>query len=318
MYKVKKISEIDKKYIRKNKNDQYYSNLIKENWGKLVGDIVAENSFPAFFSKGKLYVNVNDSTIIQQLSMYKDEVLNIFEKELGDRIVLDLDVRMDRKKKVDIVRNVEVIENNDEENVRKYSSINVDIEKIKLPEEEILQIEGILDKVDKKYSEIGERIKKIAIDKKREEKALKEEGIINCMSCGDLFLPQTDEKICIKCINKKEEEKLEAMLKEIKNNPMLRLESDMDINLYNRARDIISQDYFYDMIEIIRHHRRIVNYEDSIYNDKDEKRKEFNECMGKYIMYKIGSEDKDVQEAAKKDIIYRIKKIVEMKYKKNN
>ena len=49
MYKVKKISEIDKKYIRKNKNDQYYSNLIKENWGKLVGDIVAENSFPAFF-----------------------------------------------------------------------------------------------------------------------------------------------------------------------------------------------------------------------------------------------------------------------------
>ena len=318
MYKVKKISEIDKKYIRKNKNDQYYSNLIKENWGKLVGDIVAENSFPAFFSKGKLYINVNDSTIIQQLSMYKDEVLNIFEKELGDRIVLDLDVRMDRKKKVDIVRNVEVIENNDEENVRKYSSINVDIEKIKLPEEEILQIEEILDKIDKKYSEIGERIKKIAIDKKREEKALKEEGIINCMSCGDLFLPQTDEKTCIKCINKKEEEKLDVMLKEIKNNPMLRLESDMDINLYNRARDIISQDYFYDMIEIIRHHRRIVNYEDSIYNDKDEKRKEFNEYMGKYIMYKIGSEDKDVQEAAKKDIIYRIKKIVEMKYKKNN
>ena len=121
MYKVKKISEIDKKYIRKNKNDQYYSNLIKENWGKLVGDIVAENSFPAFFSKGKLYINVNDSTIIQQLSMYKDEVLNIFEKELGDRVVLDLDVRMDRKKKVDIVRNVEVIEKNDEENVRKYS-----------------------------------------------------------------------------------------------------------------------------------------------------------------------------------------------------
>ena len=161
MYKVKKISEIDKKYIRKNKNDQYYSNLIKENWGKLVGDIVAENSFPAFFSKGKLYINVNDSTIIQQLSMYKDEVLNIFEKELGDRVVLDLDVRMDRKKKVEIVRKVEVIENNDEENVRKYSSINVDIEKIKLPEEEILQIEGILDKVDKKYSEIGERIKKI-------------------------------------------------------------------------------------------------------------------------------------------------------------
>ena len=318
MYKVKKISEIDKKYIRKNKNDQYYSNLIKENWGKLVGDIVAENSFPAFFSKGKLYINVNDSTIIQQLSMYKDEVLNIFEKELGDRIVLDLDVRMDRKKKVDIVRNVEVIENNDEENVRKYSSINVDIEKIKLPEEEILQIEEILDKIDKKYSEIGERIKKIAIDKKREEKALKEEGIINCMSCGDLFLPQTDEKTCIKCINKKEEEKLDVMLKEIKNNPMLRLESDMDINLYNRARDIISQDYFYDMIEIIKHHRRIVNYEDSIYNDKDEKRKEFNEYMGKYIMYKIGSEDKDVQEAAKKDIIYRIKKIVEMKYKKNN
>ena len=225
---------------------------------------------------------------------------------------------MDRKKKVDIVRKVEVIENNDEENVRKYSSINVDIEKIKLPEEEILQIEGILDKVDKKYSEIGERIKKIAIDKKREEKALKEEGIINCMSCGDLFLPQTDEKICIKCINKKEEEKLEAMLKEIKNNPMLRLESDMDVSLYNRARDIISQDYFYDMIEIIKHHRRIVNYEDSIYNDKDEKRKECNEYMGKYIMYKIGSEDKDVQEAAKKDTIYRIKKIVEMKYKKNN
>ena len=318
MYKVKKISEIDKKYIRKNKNDQYYSNLIKENWGKLVGDIVAENSFPAFFSKGKLYINVNDSTIIQQLSMYKDEVLNIFEKELGDRVVLDLDVRMDRKKKVEIVRKVEVIENNDEENVRKYSSINVDIEKIKLPEEEILQIEGILDKVDKKYSEIGERIKKIAIDKKREEKALKEEGIINCMSCGDLFLPQTDEKTCIKCINKKEEEKLDVMLKEIKNNPMLRLESDMDINLYNRARDIISQDYFYDMIEIIKHHRRIVNYEDSIYNDKDKKRKEFNEYMGKYIMYKIGSEDKDVQEAAKKDTIYRIKKIVEMKYKKNN
>ena len=106
--------------------------------------------------------------------------------------------------------------------------------------------------------------------------------------------------------------------KEIKNNPMLRLESDMDVSLYNRARDIISQDYFYDMIEIIKHHRRIVNYEDSIYNDKDEKRKEFNECMGKYIMYKIGSEDKDVQEAAKKDTIYRIKKIVEMKYKKNN
>ena len=35
-------------------------------------------------------------------------------------------------------------------------------------------------------------------------------------------------------------------------------------------------------------------------------------------MYKIGSEDKDIKETEKKDIIYRIKKIVEMKYKKNN
>ena len=96
MNKIKKISEINQIYIKKNKNDRYYSNLIKENWSNLVGEIVAENSFPAFFNNGKLYINVRDSTILQQISMYKEEIMDIFEKDLGERIVIDIDIKMDK------------------------------------------------------------------------------------------------------------------------------------------------------------------------------------------------------------------------------
>ena len=315
MNKIKKISEINQIYIKKNKNDRYYSNLIKENWSNLVGEIVAENSFPAFFNNGKLYINVRDSTILQQISMYKEEIMDIFEKDLGERIVIDIDIKMDKnnQKKNKIIFSQK---NEQKEIVKKYSEIRVNIENIKIEKEEEESIERSIEKVDNKYLDIKKRIKKIAIDKLKEEKGLKEQGLINCTMCDELFLPQSDEKICIKCINKKEEEKLSEILKKIKKNPLLELEKDMDIKLFLRARDIIAQDYFYDMIEIIKEHRQLSEYEERLEDYKNDKIKEFNEYMKQYIEYKTGSNDTNVRETLKKETIYKMKKIVEIKYKK--
>ena len=316
MNKIKKIGEMNQIYIKKNKNDKYYYFLIKENWNKLVGEIVAENSFPSFFNNGKLYVNVKDSTILQQLSMYKNEIIDIFEKDLGERVVTDIDIKKDKNNQ----KNNKIIyskKNEQKEIIKKYSEISVNIENIKLEKEEEKLIEISLEKVDNKYFDIKKRIKKIAINKLKEEKVLKEQGLINCTICGELFLPQSDEKICIKCINKKEEEKMNEILKKIKNNPLLELEKDMDIKLFLRARDIIAQDYFYDMIEIIKEHKQLTVSEEKLEDyKKNDKIKEFNEYMRQYIEYKTGSNDTSVQESLKKETIYKMKKIIEIKYKK--
>ena len=97
---------------------------------------------------------------------------------------------------------------------------------------------------------------------------------------------------------------------------MLELEKDMDIKLFLRARDIIAQDYFYDMIEIIKEHRQLSEYEERLEDYKNDKIKEFNEYMKQYIEYKTGSNDTNVRETLKKETIYKMKKIVEIKYKK--
>ena len=62
-------------------DDRYMIHIIRKNWKKIVGDVIAEYSFPSFFSKGKLTVIVENNLIMNEMKMYRETILENINEE---------------------------------------------------------------------------------------------------------------------------------------------------------------------------------------------------------------------------------------------
>ena len=63
---------------------------IKENWGVVMGHLIAQHTTEIQLRKGKLYLKVDSAPLKNELTYSKDKIKEIFNKELGEEVIKDV------------------------------------------------------------------------------------------------------------------------------------------------------------------------------------------------------------------------------------
>ena len=264
-------------------NDRYMIHIIRKNWKKIVGDVIAEYSFPSFFSKGKLTVIVENNLIMSEMKMYRETILENVNEEFHGTAVSEI-----------YIKGGKIYNNRDIYNEHKETE-----ETAEITAEEKKKIERLFPDVEN--NELAERIKNIALNSKINEKILLKKGYIECERCGDLFLGE--EEMCIKCRNELENEKMGRIKKLIEKNPIISYrETEREIEEltegeFYKARDQLAEDLTLFVSELIEQNNL----------------KEAGETAEKYALYRTGSSEVYIINKVKEELLNRLTKFLKLR-----
>ena len=279
--KLNRIGEVS--ISRITENDRYMIHIIRKNWKKIVGDVIAEYSFPSFFSKGKLTVIVENNLIMSEMKMYRETILENVNEEFHGTAVSEI-----------YIKGGKIYNNRDIYNDHKEKE-----ETAEITAEEKEKIERLFPDVEN--NELAERIKNIALNSKINEKILLKKGYIECERCGDLFLGE--EEICIKCRNELENEKMGRIKKLIEKNPVISYrETEREIEEltegeFYKARDQLAEDLTLFVSELIEQNNL----------------KEAGETAEKYALYRTGSSEVYIINKVKEELLNRLTKFLKLR-----
>ena len=279
--KLNRIGEVS--ISRITENDRYMIHIIRKNWKKIVGDVIAEYSFPSFFSKGKLTVIVENNLIMSEMKMYRETILENVNEEFHSTAVSEI-----------YIKGGKIYNNRDIYNDHKEKE-----ETAEITAEEKEKIERLFPDVEN--NELAERIKNIALNSKINEKILLKKGYIECERCGDLFLGE--EEMCIKCRNELENEKMGRIKKLIEKNPVISYrETEREIEEltegeFYKARDQLAEDLTLFVSELIEQNNL----------------KEAGETAEKYALYRTGSSEVYIINKVKEELLNRLTKFLKLR-----
>lgn len=279
--KLNRIGEVS--ISRITENDRYMIHIIRKNWKKIVGDVIAEYSFPSFFSKGKLTVIVENNLIMSEMKMYRETILENVNEEFQGTAVSEI-----------YIKGGKIYNNRDIYNEHKETE-----ETAEITAEEKEKIERLFPDVEN--NELAERIKNIALNSKINEKILLKKGYIECERCGDLFLGE--EEMCIKCRNELENEKMGRIKKLIEKNPVISYrETEREIEEltegeFYKARDQLAEDLTLFVSELIEQNNL----------------KEAGETAEKYALYRTGSSEVYIINKVKEELLNRLTKFLKLR-----
>ena len=279
--KLNRIGEVS--ISRITENDRYMIHIIRKNWKKIVGDVIAEYSFPSFFSKGKLTVIVENNLIMSEMKMYRETILENVNEEFHGTAVSEI-----------YIKGGKIYNNRDIYNEHKETE-----ETAEITAEEKEKIERLFPDVEN--NELAERIKNIALNSKINEKILLKKGYIECERCGDLFLGE--EEICIKCRNELENEKMGRIKKLIEKNPVIsyreteRKIEELTEREFYKARDQLAEDLTLFVSELIEQNNL----------------KEAGETAEKYALYRTGSSEVYIINKVKEELLNRLTKFLKLR-----
>ena len=264
-------------------DDRYMIHIIRKNWKKIVGDVIAEYSFPSFFSKGKLTVIVENNLIMNEMKMYRETILENINEEFNGMAVGEI-----------YMKSGKIYQNRD-----MYRDFEETEETAEITTEEIEKIEELFP--DNEDNELAERIKNIALNSKINEKILRKKGYRECERCGDLFLGEST--ICIKCRNELENEKMGRIKNIIEKNPLISCrETEKEIEglterEFYKARDQLAEDLTLFVSELIEQNNM----------------KEAGDAAEKYALYRTGSSEIYIVNKVKEELLNRLTKFLKLR-----
>ena len=264
-------------------DDRYMIHIIRKNWKKIVGDVIAEYSFPSFFSKGKLTVIVENNLIMNEMKMYRETILENINEEFHGIAVGEI-----------YMKSGKIYYNGD-----LYKDYEETEETAEITDEEKEKIEELFS--ESENDELAERIKNIALNSKINEKILLKKGYRECERCGDLFLGE--DEICIKCRNELENEKMGRIKKLIEKNPIISYrETEREIEEltegeFYKARDQLAEDLTLFVSELIEQNNL----------------KEAGQAAEKYALYRTGSSEIYIVNKVKEELLNRLTKFLKLR-----
>jgi hypothetical protein len=279
--KLSRISEVT--LNRFTEDDRYAIHIIRKNWKKIVGDVIAEYSFPSFFSKGKLTVIVGNNLIMNEMKMYIETILENVNEEFQSARVGEI-----------FMKSGKMLDNRDI-----YKDYERAEETAEITAEEKEKIEKVF--LNEENNELTERIKNIALNSKLNEKILIKKGYKECIRCGDLFFGE--EEICIKCINELENEKMKRIKNLIEKNPVISYREteqeieDLDEREFYKARDQLAEELTLFVSELIEQNNM----------------KEAETAAEKYALYRTGSREIYIVNKVKEELLNRLTKFLKLR-----
>ena len=321
------------------KNEKYILWKIKKNWKQIVSGPIGEKTYPKSLFNGNLVVVINDGIIYHTTIMYAENIKDKINTFLNGKFLESIEfVKVNYKIKRDLLD--ELIENEEKrgtiragkiprgnvgeksENAGSENKITEKVKNIVLSAQEIKEIHENIDKIDKKYEDIARRLEKIAINLKKREKYLKNNGYIECENCKILFLQENKEKVCFECRMNEKNRKFQKMADLIRNKPYISEKqavriTNTDKATYYKARDILAQQTYNDMLYYcLEKNREISLSEDYEFEIRSESREDVEKFIKNYVDYKIGSDNEEVFKVERKWALRRLRK--DMKFRLEN
>lgn len=312
------------------KNEGYYLWKLSKKWESVVGKLIGEYSDPKYLKNGTLIINVDDSTIYHNLLTYQNELINkinlFYEKKLVHKLEIKKINKLTKKNIID-----EIEKSKEKEIEIQMTKLNKEIlqkneenyEKIKLTSKELEEIEKSINNINPKYSEYAQKLQKIAINLKKRDKYLLENGYKMCKKCGEIFYPGNNENICFNCYENEEKIKELEMIDIIKRNPYIsekeavRL-SNTEAYIYYKVRDILAQRVYGELLFFCENINLEVELSRDYTNEiRKEAKEELEKLIKNYVDYKIGTDDQNIFLNERKKIMKRIKNELFFKNKKN-
>ncbi|WP_304181732.1 DciA family protein [Leptotrichia trevisanii] len=321
------------------KNEKYILWKIKKNWKQIINGPIGEKTYPKSLFNGNLAVVINDGIIYHTTIMYAENIKDKINTFLNGKFLESIEfVKVNYKIKRDLLD--ELIENEEKrgtiqveeiprgnigeksENAGSENKITEKVKDIVLSAQEIKEIHENIDKIDKKYEDIARRLEKIAINLKKREKYLKNNGYIECENCKILFLQENKEKVCFECRMNEKNRKFQKMADLIRNKPYISEKqavriTNTDKATYYKARDILAQQTYNDMLYYcLEKNREISLSEDYEFEIRSESREDVEKFIKNYVDYKIGSDNEEVFKVERKWALRRLRK--DMKFRLEN
>ncbi|NWO19213.1 DciA family protein [Leptotrichia sp. oral taxon 223] len=321
------------------KNEKYILWKIKKNWKQIINGPIGEKTYPKSLFNGNLAVVINDGIIYHTTIMYAENIKDKINTFLNGKFLESIEfVKVNYKIKRDLLD--ELIENEEKrgtirageiprgnvveksENAGSENKITEKVKDIVLSAQEIKEIHENIDKIDKKYEDIARRLEKIAINLKKREKYLKNNGYIECENCKLLFLQENKEKVCFECRMNEKNRKFQKMADLIRNKPYISEKqavriTNTDKATYYKARDILAQQTYNDMLYYcLEKNREISLSEDYEFEIRSESREDVEKFIKNYVDYKIGSDNEEVFKVERKWALRRLRK--DMKFRLEN
>ena len=313
------------------KNESYILWKLKENWIEITGKTIGENTDLKWLKNGILTVNVSDPSIYHSIITYQNVIINksneFLEKKYINKLeILKINKSIRRNITEELVKNEKIRNDEDEDIEQDLDEIILKEEKefnnIKISSEEIFEIENSINKIDEKYKEFSEKLKEIAINRKKKDKYLLTKKYKMCDKCGTIYYPGKNEKICFECYEKEENKKIEFMKKIIKENPFIGekeavLLTNTDDYTYYRVRDILAQRTYFELLYFCeRTDLDIEINKDYSSEIRNEAKIELEILIKIYIDYKIGTEDNTIFQNERNKILKKLKREINFRKKR--
>jgi len=88
------IDEVLRKMMRKGPlKHGFYDSQVKRIWQEKLGKLLINKTEKIFFNKGVVYLTLNSAPLRTELMMGKEKLIESFNKELGEDVVVNIILR---------------------------------------------------------------------------------------------------------------------------------------------------------------------------------------------------------------------------------
>jgi hypothetical protein len=164
--------------------------LIIEIWDEMVGEVFSKNTNPVRFTNDIIYVEVNNSTWLNQIVFFKDEIIEKYNTRFRKRVVKDIKFFIKKAEEPKIVLDrPEKLETEDSKKIKIAEKLN---------EEDRQSIESNTSEIDD--YKLRNSLKAFFEKSRKREMALEQKGWKKCSICKCLHHEKGD--LCLPCHSK--------------------------------------------------------------------------------------------------------------------
>ncbi|MEO0293507.1 MAG: DUF721 domain-containing protein [candidate division WOR-3 bacterium] len=85
------LGDVLKKYIQsKPLGEKLYIIEVLKDWDKICPPLIAQHVYPAWIEGKKLYLFVDSSAWLNELSFFKEELINIINEKIGKNLIKEI------------------------------------------------------------------------------------------------------------------------------------------------------------------------------------------------------------------------------------